>query len=113
MCGIVAFAGHHEVEWINRMSGAIIHRGPDDQGVYQSPDRSVSLAMRRLSILDLEGGHQPMSDASEQIWIVFNGKIFNAPELRSRLEKQGRRFRTKNSDTEVLLHLYKEKGPRF
>lgn len=93
------------------MNGAIIHRGPDDQGVYQSPDLSVSLAMRRLSILDLAGGHQPMSDGSGQIWIVFNGEIFNAPELRSRLEQQGHRFRTKNSDTEVLLHLYKEKGP--
>jgi asparagine synthase (glutamine-hydrolysing) len=111
MCGIVAIAGRQEGEWISRMNGAIVHRGPDDQGIYRSPDQSVSLAMRRLSILDLEGGHQPMSDTSGQIWIVFNGEIFNAPELRSRLERQGHHFRTKNSDTEVLLQLYLEKGP--
>ena len=111
MCGIVALAGRQEGEWISRMNGAIIHRGPDDQGIYRSPDHSVSLAMRRLSILDLDGGHQPMSDASGQVWIVFNGEIFNAPELRVQLEQQGHQFRTKNSDTEVLLHLYLEKGP--
>ncbi|MEO7863981.1 MAG: asparagine synthase (glutamine-hydrolyzing), partial [Nitrospirales bacterium] len=93
------------------MNGAIVHRGPDDQGIYRSPDQSVSLAMRRLSILDLESGHQPMSDASGQIWIIFNGEIFNAPELRLQLERQGHQFRTKNSDTEVLLQLYLEKGP--
>ena len=111
MCGIVALAGPHEVDWISRMNGAIVHRGPDDQGIYQSPDQSVSLAMRRLSILDLAGGHQPMSSASGETWIVFNGEIFNAPELRSKLEQQGHRFRTTNSDTEVLLRLYQEKGP--
>jgi asparagine synthase (glutamine-hydrolysing) len=111
MCGIVALAGRQEGEWISRMNGAIVHRGPDDQGIYRSPDHSVSLAMRRLSILDLDGGHQPMSDASGQVWIVFNGEIFNAPELRLQLEQQGHQFRTKNSDTEVLLHLYLEKGP--
>ena len=110
MCGIVGIVGRHEVEWIRRMNDAIVHRGPDDQGVYQSPDQSVSLAMRRLSILDLEGGHQPMSDPSGKVWIVFNGEIYNAPELRAQLEQQGRRFRTKSSDTEVLLHLYLEKG---
>ena len=111
MCGIVAIAGRHDVDWVRQMNGAIIHRGPDDQGVYQSPDQSVSLAMRRLSILDLSGGHQPMCDASGKIWIVFNGEIFNSPELRLRLEQQGHHFNTKNSDTEVLLHLYQEKGP--
>lgn len=111
MCGIVALAGRQEGEWISRMNGAIVHRGPDDQGIYRSPDHSVSLAMRRLSILDLDGGHQPMSDASGQVWIVFNGEIFNAPELRVQLEQQGHQFRTKNSDTEVLLQLYLEKGP--
>lgn len=96
MCGIVALAGRQEGEWISRMNGAIVHRGPDDQGIYRSPDQSVSLAMRRLSILDLDGGHQPMSDASGQVWIVFNGEIFNAPELRVQLEQQGHQFRTKN-----------------
>lgn len=113
MCGIVGIAGSNGSEWIHRMNSSIIHRGPDDQGVYESPDRSVTLAMRRLSILDLDGGHQPMSDASGMVWIVFNGEIYNAPDLRSRLERQGHRFRTKNSDTEVLLHLYLEKGSGF
>ena len=60
MCGIVGIAGRHEVEWIRRMNSTIIYRGPDDQGEYQSPDGMVSLAMRRLSIIDLQGGHQPM-----------------------------------------------------
>jgi asparagine synthase (glutamine-hydrolysing) len=113
MCGIVGLAGPHELKWVHDMNGAIVHRGPDDQGIYSSRDGAVSLAMRRLSILDLEGGHQPMGDETGTVWIVFNGEIYNAPELRSRLEQQGHSFRTKNSDTEVLLHLYLEKGPAF
>ena len=103
--------GHRKPPDLGENEESIVHRGPDDQGIYRSPDQSVSLAMRRLSILDLDGGHQPMSDASGQVWIVFNGEIFNAPELRVQLERQGHQFRTKNSDTEVLLHLYLEKGP--
>ena len=63
MCGIVALAGRQEGEWISRMNGAIVHRGPDDQGIFRSQDQPVSLAMRRLSILDLEGGHQPSCPA--------------------------------------------------
>lgn len=111
MCGIVGIVDLQGGDWIGRMNEAIVHRGPDDQGVYHSPDQQVSLAMRRLSILDLAGGHQPMCDASGTVWIVFNGEIYNAPELRQQLEGKGRRFRTKNSDTEVLLQLYLEKGP--
>ena len=110
MCGIVGLAGAHESGWVRRMNAAITHRGPDDDGVYQAPDRSVTLAMRRLSILDLAGGHQPMSNDDGTIWIVFNGEIYNSPELRTELERRGRRFRTRNSDTEVLLRLYEEKG---
>ncbi len=109
MCGIVGIAGQHDLEWLRRMNSMIIYRGPDDQGEYQSPDHLVSFAMRRLSILDLQGGRQPMSNEDESTWIVFNGEIYNAPELRSRLEQKGHRFRTANSDTEVLLHLYEEK----
>ncbi len=113
MCGIVAISGQQEAEWISAMNGAIVHRGPDDEGIYRSPDQKVSLAMRRLSILDLDGGHQPMSDPTGAVWIVFNGEIFNAPELRAQLEHRGRVFRTHNSDTEVLLHLYLEKGRKM
>jgi len=92
------------------MNSTIIYRGPDDQGEYQSPDGMVSLAMRRLSIIDLQGGHQPMPNRDATNWIVFNGEIYNAPELRQSLEEQGCRFVTHNSDTEVLLHLYEKKG---
>ena len=110
MCGIVGIAGQHEPSWVQRMNQTITHRGPDDHGEYRSPNGSVSLAMRRLSILDLEHGHQPLCNEDGKIWIVFNGEIFNAPELRQRLEEQGHRFSTSNSDTEVLVHLYEEKG---
>jgi asparagine synthase (glutamine-hydrolysing) len=110
MCGIVGIAGQHNPDWVYRMNFTMIHRGPDDQGEYRSPDRSVSLAMRRLSIIDLEGGHQPMHNEDNTIWIVFNGEIYNAPQIRSWLEERGHHFVTTNSDTEVLLHLYEEKG---
>ena len=111
MCGIVGIAGQHDQEWVQRMNTVITHRGPDDHGEYRSPEGLVSLAMRRLSIIDLQSGHQPMSNADGSIWIVFNGEIFNAPEIRPGLERCGHRFVTSNSDTEVLLHLYEEKGP--
>lgn len=110
MCGIVGIVGKHEREWVHRMNRTIQHRGPDDGGYYQSPDESVSLAMRRLSILDLQGGHQPMPNDDRTVWIVFNGEIYNSPDLRRRLEERGHQFVTVNSDTEVLLHLYLEKG---
>ena len=110
MCGIVGIAGRHERQWVQRMNGIITHRGPDDYGEYQSPDGLVSLAMRRLSIIDLHSGHQPMHNEDNTIWIVLNGEIFNAPEIRPWLVERGHRFTTSNSDTEVLLHLYEEKG---
>ena len=113
MCGIVGMAGRHDLDWVHRMNAAITHRGPDDLGVYHSQEQSVTLAMRRLSILDLAGGHQPMVNDDGTIWIVFNGEIYNSPELRRELEAEGRRFRTANSDTEVLLHLYEERGEGF
>jgi asparagine synthase (glutamine-hydrolysing) len=111
MCGIIGISGQHEREWVQRMNTTITHRGPDDYGEYQSPDGLVALAMRRLSIIDLHSGHQPMHNEDGTIWIVFNGEIYNAPEIRPWLEKRGHRFTTSNSDTEVLLHLYEEKGP--
>jgi len=113
MCGIVGVAGPHSAAWVEEMNDRIVHRGPDDQGVYTSPDESVSLAMRRLSILDLAGGHQPMSSQDRSVWIVFNGEIYNAPQLRAELESRGHTFITAHSDTEVLLHLYDEKGDRM
>lgn len=92
---------------IRAMTRAIVHRGPDDEGFYFS--ENVGLGMRRLSIIDLAGGHQPVSNEDQTIWVVFNGEIYNFQEIRSRLEKKGHRFATK-SDTEVIVHLYEEKG---
>ncbi len=110
MCGIVGIAGNQEEHWIAKMNDVQFHRGPDDAGVYFNEGKSIALAMRRLSILDLSGGHQPMSNDDESIWIVFNGEIFNAPDIRKRLEKKDIKFFTDNSDTEVIIRLYEEKG---
>ncbi|OGR40273.1 MAG: asparagine synthase (glutamine-hydrolyzing) [Desulfovibrionales bacterium GWA2_65_9] len=110
MCGIAGIAGRHDPELVRRMCRVLAHRGPDGEGFHEEADGSVGLGHRRLSILDLEGGAQPMHSADNTLCIVFNGEIFNAPELRRELEAAGRRFATRNSDTEVLLHLYQEHG---
>src|SRR5438128_6083259 len=109
MCGIVGIAGKQDSSWLQAMNSLLVYRGPDDSGEYRDAEAEVSLAMRRLSILDLEGGHQPMGNADDTVWIVFNGEIYNSPELRTQLVAKGGRFSTKNSDTEVLLHLYEQK----
>lgn len=110
ICGQYNFKGRIPVRFedIERMTKTLIHRGPDDEGYYISGP--LGLGFRRLSIIDLEGGHQPMSDQEESVWIVFNGEIYNFPELRSELEDFGHVFRTK-SDTEVIVHGYKQWGP--
>lgn len=95
------------------MSAIVHHRGPDGSGVFHDPERQVSLAMQRLSIIDLATGTQPMANEDRSLWIVHNGEIYNAPELRPALEARGHRFATNNSDTEVLLHLYEDLGPRM
>lgn len=94
-----------------RMREAMLHRGPDDAGIWIAPDRHVGLAFRRLSIVDLstEAG-QPMSNNDETVWIVFNGEIYNHRVLRRQLEARGHRFRTDHADTEVILHGYEEWG---
>lgn len=110
MCGITGLVGKQDAAWLGRMNSLLIHRGPDDWGEYRDPENEVALAMRRLSILDLASGHQPMANRDETLWIVFNGEIYNSPELRQRLTKNGCTFKTDNSDTEVLLHLYEKRG---
>lgn len=110
MCGIVGFVGDWSPEILKTLSNLIVYRGPDHAGEHYDPQTQVGLAMRRLSILDLTGGLQPMPNEDESVWIVFNGEIYNAPELRPQLIAQGHRFQTANSDTECLLHLYEEKG---
>ncbi len=109
ICGQFNFLRHEPVEpeTIRRMADSIAHRGPDDDGYFISG--ALGFGFRRLSIIDLAGGHQPMSDAEKTVWIVFNGEIYNFKELRTELEWCGHRFRT-NSDTEVIIHGYKEWG---
>jgi asparagine synthase (glutamine-hydrolysing) len=112
MCGIAGqfnFLNHEPVDQdvIRRMTSSIAHRGPDDEGYFIS--RSIGLGFRRLSIIDLSGGHQPMSDDAGTTWVVFNGEIYNFKELRSVLERAGHHFRT-SSDTEVIVHGYKQWG---
>jgi asparagine synthase (glutamine-hydrolysing) len=112
MCGIVGILEQSDrapirQEELRRMLAAIRHRGPDEFGLYL--DRRVGLGSARLSIIDLSTGQQPISTQDENLWIVFNGEIFNYLELRKELEVLGHRFRTQ-SDTEVLLHAYEEFG---
>src|SRR5437868_26663 len=109
ICGQFNFARNEPVEpeTIRRMTGTIVHRGPDDEGYFISGP--IGLGFRRLSIIDLAGGHQPMSDAEETVWVIFNGEIYNYRELRPELRSKGHQFRT-NSDTEVIIHGYKEWG---
>jgi asparagine synthase (glutamine-hydrolysing) len=113
MCGIVGVLNLNDRPPVDKtvlcqMLGMIRHRGPDDFGIYRN--RHVGLGSARLSIIDLEGGQQPISNEDETTWIVFNGEIFNYVELRPRLEQCGHRFST-NTDTEVVLHLYEDHGP--
>jgi asparagine synthase (glutamine-hydrolysing) len=109
ICGQFNFEGGAPVASsdIEGMTQTLIHRGPDDDGYYVSGD--LGLGFRRLSIIDVSGGHQPMSDSEETVWVIFNGEIYNFRELRQELERRGHRFRTK-ADTEVLVHGYKEWG---
>ena len=112
MCGIAGQFNFQrrdpvEREAIVRMARSIAHRGPDDEGFFIAGP--VGLGFRRLSIIDLTSGHQPMSDTEETVWIIFNGEIYNYKELRGELQSKGHQFKT-NSDTEVIIHGYKEWG---
>ena len=113
MCGIAGIfnyeGGGIPVKVLKNMTDSLAHRGPDDRGIYS--DDSIGLGHRRLSIIDLEGGRQPMADDTGRFHITFNGEIYNYHELRKTLEKSGHRFRTR-SDTEVLLHACIEWGHR-
>jgi asparagine synthase (glutamine-hydrolysing) len=113
MCGIVGFA-HRDRQYkiprhlISAMCDAIRHRGPDDEGIFVA--NNVAIGMRRLSIIDLAGGHQPIFNETGQLAIVFNGEIYNYRQLRGPLIERGHVFTT-NSDTETILHLFEEEGP--
>ena len=112
MCGIVGYFGQgmasdEAVIVLQRMSHALRHRGPDESGIYT--DVRAGFGHRRLSIVGLADGQQPMRNGDGSLWISFNGEIFNHVEIRRSLEAKGHRFRTA-SDTEVILHVYPEKG---
>ncbi len=112
MCGITGifeFQRKEEISrnLVHRMNETIVHRGPDDEGIYVGP--GIGLGFRRLSIIDLAGGHQPISNEDGRIWVMLNGEIYNYPELRKDLESRGHRFATR-SDTETIVHLYEEYG---
>jgi asparagine synthase (glutamine-hydrolysing) len=110
MCGIVGIHGLQEPAWIEKMNWRLVHRGPDDQGTYVDQTAGLSLAMRRLAILDLAGGVQPMHSPDGRYILVYNGEIYNSRELRRELEAAGERFLTDHSDTEVLLRLLIREG---
>ena len=112
MCGIcgIFFSDrdwHVKGDVLADMNRRIVHRGPDDEGFFI--EENVGLAMRRLSIIDVKSGHQPLANENHDVWIVFNGEIYNHAELRATLEAKGHRYRTR-SDTETIVHLYEEYG---
>lgn len=111
MCGICGFTGGQDETSLKRMTDSIIHRGPDEEGFYT--DGKVNLGIRRLSIIDVNTGHQPIHNEDKSIWTVFNGEIYNFQELRKDLEAKGHKFYTDHSDTEVIVHLYEEYGNNF
>ena len=110
MCGIAGFAGRGDVQDLRRMSAALVHRGPDGDGAWSDPDGGVHLAHRRLSVVDLETGAQPMWTSDGALGVVFNGEIYNHRELRAELEAAGHHFASDHSDTEVLLHGWRAWG---
>ena len=117
MCGIAGFVAQEAMQdsstVLRAMADAIAHRGPDDEGFYEAATKSgasrVGLAHRRLSIIDLSAGHQPIGNEDGSIQIVFNGEIYNFQELRQELIERGHRFATA-SDTETIVHAYEEYG---
>ena len=111
MCGIAGFTGPHNPAVLHRMTETLRHRGPDSAGYWNGP--GVSLGMRRLAIIDVATGEQPVFNEDNTVVVVFNGEIYNYIELREELIRAGHRFRTDHSDTEVIVHLYEEYGLNF
>jgi asparagine synthase (glutamine-hydrolysing) len=110
MCGIAGFSGLGDQVDLAAMTASLAHRGPDGEGEFVDPEARVYLGHRRLAIIDQEGGRQPMWNDDGSIGVVFNGEIYNHRELRARLEARGHVFRSSHSDTEVLVHGYREWG---
>ena len=112
ICGFYQFEKEAGQDVLKTMTDRIIHRGPDDEGYYYDFGGRIGLAARRLSIIDLTTGHQPLCSQSKKNWITYNGEVYNFPELRKELEARGYSFRTK-TDTEVIVNLYEEYGIDF
>ncbi len=110
MCGLAGFAGAGGRAALEAMAAALIHRGPDSDGFYIDPEYAVHLGFRRLAVIDIAGGTQPMWNEDSTVAVVFNGEIYNHSELRAELIRAGHRFRSDHSDTEVLVHGYEEWG---
>jgi asparagine synthase (glutamine-hydrolysing) len=114
ICGVVQVAGESrrviEPEVLDRMTDVLRHRGPDDRGTYEAP--RIALGARRLSIVDVAGGHQPIANEDDRVWAVQNGELYNHLDIRTELRRQGHVLRT-NCDTEIIPHLYEQHGPAF
>lgn len=111
MCGICGFSGSPDKSILDRMMASLLHRGPDEAGTYLID--GIALGIRRLSIIDPASGKQPAHNEDKSVWVVLNGEIYNAPELRKELQNNGHVFYTSHSDTEALVHLYEEYGEEF
>ncbi len=110
MCGLTGFIGAGTQADLHAMARALIHRGPDDSGFHHEPEHALHLAFRRLSVVDLAGGHQPMWNEDHTVAVLFNGEIYNHADLRIALLAKGHVFASDHSDTEVLVHGYEEWG---
>lgn len=110
MCGICGFVGNGTLEDLKRMTDSMVHRGPDEEGLWYDLAKSIFFGHRRLSIIDIEGGKQPMWTSDSQYGVIFNGEIYNHMELRNSLQQKGYQFQSDHSDTEVLLHGFREWG---
>lgn len=113
MCGIAGFVGEGNADDLRRMTRSLAHRGPDAEGFWSDPAAGLHLGHRRLAVVDLETGEQPMWTRDGALGVVFNGEIYNHAELRATLEGQGAHFESHHSDTEVLLHAYRAWGDAF
>lgn len=109
MCGICGSTRDPDGSLVESMNAHLIHRGPDDEGVYRDPPARIALGARRLSVIDVDGGHQPIANEDGTIWAALNGEIYNHPALRRHLLANGHQLRS-GTDTEVLVHLYEDYG---
>jgi asparagine synthase (glutamine-hydrolysing) len=111
MCGIAGFTGALDGAMLRGMTETLRHRGPDSAGYWEAP--GVSLGMRRLAIIDIDSGQQPVFNEDRSIAAIFNGEIYNYVELRNELQGAGHKFRSHHSDSETIVHLYEDHGLDF